>query len=115
VIIVAGSVDFDPTHRDAALRAAAPLLAPTRAQRGCLSYSWCADPVEPGRVHVFEAWSDEAALASHFAGECYKGMLAVLGAHGLRGADVAKYRADLREPVYDATGRPRADFVTASR
>jgi quinol monooxygenase YgiN len=114
VIIVAGNVDFDPARRDAALQAAAPLLAPTRAQRGCLAYSWSADPVEPGRVHVFEAWSDEAALASHFGGELYKGMLAVLGAHGLRGADVAKYRADLREPVYDPNGRPRADFFSVS-
>lgn len=115
MIIVAGSVDFDPARRAAALQAAAPLLAPTRAQRGCLAYSWSADPVEPGRVHVFEAWLDEAALASHFAGEFYKGMLAVLGAHGVRGADVAKYRVDAREPVYDPSGRPRADFFTLSR
>jgi len=62
---------------------------------------------------VFEAWADEAALSAHFAGSWYKGMLATLGAHGLRGADVAKYRSDLREPVYDPTGRPRADFFSA--
>jgi quinol monooxygenase YgiN len=112
VIIVAGSVDFDPARRAAALEAATPLLAPTRAQRGCLAYSWSPDPVEPARVHVFEAWADEAALASHFAGACYKGMLAVLGAHGVRGADVSKYRVDAREPVYDQNGRPRADFFS---
>ena len=110
MIIVAGSVDFDPARRADALQAAIPLLAPTRAQRGCLAYTWCADPAEPGRVHVFEAWADGAALAAHFEGPCYKGMLAVLGQHGVRGADVAKYRVDAREPVYDPSGRPRADF-----
>jgi quinol monooxygenase YgiN len=113
VILIAGTVDFDPARRDAALRAAAPLLEPTRAQPGCLAYAWSADPVEAGRVHVFEAWADEAALAAHFDGPWYKSMLGVLAAHGLRGADVAKYRSDLREPVYDANGRPRADFFTA--
>lgn len=110
MIVVAGTVDFDPARRDAALAAAVPLLEPTRAQRGCLAYSWSADPAQPGRVHVFEAWADENALASHFAGPLYKGMLGVLGAHGVRGADVAKYRVSAREPVYDASGRPRADF-----
>jgi quinol monooxygenase YgiN len=113
MILVAGTVEIDPERRNAALAAAAPLLEPTRAQRGCLAYVWSADPVEPGRLHVFEAWADEAALSAHFAGACYQGMLAVLGRHGLRGADVAKYRADLREPVYDPSGRPRADFFTA--
>jgi quinol monooxygenase YgiN len=113
VILVAGTVELDPARREAALAAAAPLLGPTRAQRGCLAYVWSADPVEPGRVHVFEAWADEGALAAHFAGPWYAKMLAALGAHGLRGADVAKYRSDLREPVYDPAGRPRADFFGA--
>lgn len=112
MIVIAGSVDFDPARRDDALRAAIPLLAPTRAQRGCLAYAWSADPAEPGRVHVFEAWADEPALAAHFEGPWYKGMLGVLGQHGVRGADVAKYRVDAREPVYDASGRPRADFTS---
>jgi len=112
VILVAGTVDFDPARREAALAAAVPLLAPTRAQRGCLAYAWSADPAEPGRVHVFEAWADEAALAAHFAGPFYKGMLGVLGAHGVRGAEVAKYRVTACEPVYDPSGRSRADFFS---
>jgi hypothetical protein len=39
-------------------------------------------------------------------------MLAVLGQHGLRSADVAKHRIDKSEPVYDPAGKPRADFFT---
>ena len=38
---------------------------------------------------------------------------AVRGAVGLAGADNHKYRCDLKEPVYDTTGTPRADFFTA--
>ena len=113
MIIVAGTVEFDPTRRDAALRAASPLFAPTRAQPGCLDYVWAADPSSPSRVYVIERWADTASFAAHLAGPCYVGMLEVLGKNGLRGADVAKYRIDKREPVYDPTGKPRADFFTS--
>jgi len=112
MIIIAGTAELDPARRDAALRAAGELFAATRAQPGCLDYVWCADPARPGRVYVYERWRDTAALAAHLAGPCYRGMLAVLGRHGLRGADVAKYRVDRSEPVYDGAGKPRADFFT---
>jgi quinol monooxygenase YgiN len=110
MIIVAGHVDLDPARRDTALRAASELFAATRAQPGCLDYVWCADPASPGRVWVFERWSDTPSLAAHLAGPCYQAMLGVLAQGGLRGAQVAKHRIDRSEPVYDATGRPRADF-----
>jgi quinol monooxygenase YgiN len=73
---------------------------------------WCADAAEPGRVWVYERWADTPSFAAHLAGPWYSQMLAVLGRHGLRGASVAKYRVDKTEPVYDATGKPRADFFT---
>lgn len=112
MIIVAGTVEFDPAQRDAALAAASALFAATRAQPGCLDYVWCADPSSASRVYVYERWRDTDALAAHLAGPCYHGMLAVLGKHGLRSADVAKHRVDKSEPVYDASGKPRADFFT---
>jgi len=112
MIIVAGHVEFDPARRDIALRSASELFAATRAQRGCLDYVWCADPGSESRVYVYERWSDTASLAAHLAGPLYRGMLEVLGKGGLRSADVAKYRIDKSEPVYDPSGRPRADFFT---
>lgn len=111
MIIVAGRVEFDPAQRDAALVAASELFAATRAQPGCLDYVWCADPSSASRVYVYERWRDTKAFADHLAGPCYRGMLAVLGKHGLRSADVAKHRVDKSEPVYDASGKPRADFT----
>jgi quinol monooxygenase YgiN len=112
VIIVAGRVEFEPARRDAALRAASELFAATRAQPGCLDYVWCADPGSESCVYVYERWSDTPSFAAHLAGPCYRGMLEVLGKSGLRSADVAKYRIDKREPVYDPAGKPRADFFT---
>ena len=112
MIIVSGTVEFDPAQRDAALRAASALFAATRAQPGCLDYVWCADPSSQSRVYVYERWRDTGSLASHLAGPCYRGMIEVLGRNGLRGADVAKHRVEKSEPVYDPKGKPRADFFT---
>jgi quinol monooxygenase YgiN len=112
VIIVAGHVEFDPARRDAALQAASELFAVTRAQPGCLDYVWCAEPGSESRVYVYERWLDTPSFAAHLAGPCYERMLAVLGRGGMRSADVAKFRIDKCEPVYDATGKPRADFFS---
>ncbi len=113
-IIIAGSVDVDPEKRAAAIEAAGPLLDPTREQEGCIAYVWCADPIQEGRIWVYERWQDEASLAAHLAGPHYEAMLATIGSHGLRGVDVAKHRISLSEPVYDEHGKPRADFFTES-
>ncbi len=112
VIIIAGTVEFDPAQREAALRAASELFAATRAQPGCLDYVWCADPSSESRVYVYERWQDTASLAAHLAGLCYRGTLEALGKNGLRRANVAKHRVDKSEPVYDPQGKPRADFFT---
>ena len=112
IILIAGTVDVDPQKRDAALEAGSPHMEATRAQKGCLDYVWSADLLVPGRIYVFERWESQEDLAAHFSGPHYLAMRDTIGAHGLRGADVSKYRIDLSEPVYDETGTPRADFFT---
>lgn len=94
MIIVAGTVEFD------------------LAQPGCLDYVWCADPSSESRIYVYERWRDTPTFAAHLAGPCYRGMLEVLARNGLRSANVAKHRIDKSEPIYDAHGKPRADFFT---
>ena len=113
MIIIAGTVDVDPGQRDDALVAASPHMEKTRAQKGCIDYVWSADPLVPGRIYVFERWEDRQALQAHFDGEHYLNMRNTIGAHGLTGADVSKYKPEITEPVYDSTMTPRADFFTA--
>lgn len=110
IIIIAGHMQIDPSKRAAALAAGRPEIDGALTQPGCEAYVWTPDPHADDVIHVFERWSDADALAAHFAGPWYRGMLKVLGAHGIRNAVVAKYRVDASEPVYDDTGRPRADF-----
>ncbi len=114
-VTIAGEIDLaDASVRERTLLAAQPLIARALAERGCVHYAWTADPARPGRVHVFEEWASEADLAAHLAAAPYRDMLAHLGAAGIAKAVTRKYRVDLVEPVYDDTGLPRADFVTAA-
>ncbi|MDG2334229.1 MAG: putative quinol monooxygenase [Myxococcota bacterium] len=112
MILIAGTVDVDPERREAALEAGKPHVAGTRAQKGCVAYVWSADPMIDGRIVVYEHWETEEDLALHLAGEHYLNMRNTIAGFGLTAADVSKFRVDLREPVYDSTGTPRADFLT---
>ena len=114
MIIIAGTVEIDPARRDAALKAGLEHEAAGRAEAGCLDYVWTADSHNPGRIYVYERWESQQALEAHFQSAAYRDMRATINGHGIRGANVAKYRIDLAEPVYDPTGRPRADFFTAA-
>jgi quinol monooxygenase YgiN len=111
-ILVSGIIDLDPAKRDEVLRGSRHLIDGALSQPGCLAYAWTADPHDSGRVFVFEEWESEAPFAAHLAGDWYRGMLKHMQGAGIRGAVTRKHRVTLSEPVYDATGRPRADFVT---
>lgn len=114
MIIISGNIDLDPARMDAALHKAVPLIEGALDEPGCLDYDWCPNPMVPGRVRVFERWTDEASLASHFQSRWYREMGALLVEAGMGAVDVLKYRADISEPVYDDSGTPRADFFTLS-
>ena len=115
MIIIAGTLDFEPSQREAALAAGQDLILATREQTGCLDYAWMPDLVKPGRVYVFERWQDEASLRAHFEGSNYWDMRKVLGGFGKLSTDIWKYRPEISERVYDAEGNPRADFFTRSK
>lgn len=114
MIIIAGTIDLaDPGKRDEAMRIAAPLQQKTRDEEpGCLAYVFSADPCVAGRICVYELWRDEASLAAHFHHPNYFNMRDALGQIGFKNADNNKYRVELKEPVYDETRTPRADFFT---
>jgi quinol monooxygenase YgiN len=111
-VLIAGTLHFPVGIREQALAETAALVEETRKQNGCRHYVWAADPTTDSRVYVFEKWASVDDLAAHLAGPCYRDMLASLGNYGVTDVDIAKYRVDLEEPVYDGEGRPRADFFT---
>ncbi|MES2290686.1 MAG: putative quinol monooxygenase [Pseudomonadota bacterium] len=111
-ILITATMDMDPAHAERIILEARALIEDSLAEPGCLAYSWALDPLTPGRVHVFEKWTDEASLANHFTLPNYLDMRTQLRSAGPIKSQSRKYRVDHDEPVYDETGTPRADFFT---
>ena len=62
MIIVAGQLHVRPGARADFLARSAAAMREARGTPGCHDFVVAADPLEPERVNVFEAWTDRAAL-----------------------------------------------------
>lgn len=67
MIIVAGYFVVDPGQREEFLRGRADVMRASRSEAGCITYAFSPDPLDPGRVLLFERWESKAALAGHLA------------------------------------------------
>lgn len=45
------------------------MILASRAEDGCVDYSYAVDLLDNGLVHVAEAWRDQKALDAHFASD----------------------------------------------
>ncbi|WET82309.1 antibiotic biosynthesis monooxygenase [Amycolatopsis sp. QT-25] len=61
-VSVAGKVYVDPAERDRYVAGHQVIVEKARTHPGCLDVVISADPLEPGRVDVFEHWESEEAL-----------------------------------------------------
>ena len=81
VIIVAGPIHLLPEQRDAYLDGCRVVIEAARRAEGCLDFHLAADPIDPGRINVFERWeSVEAVEAFRGDGPSGEQQAQVLGA-----------------------------------
>ncbi len=66
MIIVAGTLRVDPATRQATRAAMEKMIEASRAEDGCIEYSYAADVLYAGLVRVYEVWRDKPALQAHF-------------------------------------------------
>ncbi len=62
MLIIAGKIYVAPEHRDDHVRSMAAFVGTTRTAPGCLDFFIAADPVEAGRVNLFERWESNDQL-----------------------------------------------------
>jgi quinol monooxygenase YgiN len=67
MVIVGGTFEFDPALRDKFIESRGDVMRNSRGEPGCIEYTFSADPLDPGRVVLFEKWEDQAALDAHAA------------------------------------------------
>ncbi|MHA0111603.1 putative quinol monooxygenase, partial [Klebsiella pneumoniae] len=63
-VLVLGTVRVPPDKVAAARDAMAAMVNASHAEPGCIGYSYVEDVLEPGLIHVVEAWASDEALAA---------------------------------------------------
>ena len=91
MLVIAGHVRLDPQQREAAVAAAREMMAETRKEPGCLSYTFSADLEEPGRFLLFEEWESDEALRAHFASPHMARFQKAVSGLGVREMKVHRY------------------------
>jgi quinol monooxygenase YgiN len=67
MVIVGGTFEFDPNQRDAFLASRYEMMRASRAEPGCLEYTFAADPIDATRVVLYERWASQEDLDTHLA------------------------------------------------
>jgi quinol monooxygenase YgiN len=66
-LIIAGTVRVPAENLDRFRPHMIAMMTASRAEDGCRAYGYAEDVAEPGLIHVFEVWRDQAAIDAHFA------------------------------------------------
>ena len=67
MLLVIGTFRLPPGTITQARPVMAQMVCASRAEAGCIDYSYAEDVLDAGLIHVREMWRDQAALDAHFA------------------------------------------------
>ena len=99
MIIVAGTVRIPPENMDALRPYALRMIEATRAEAGCVVYSFAEDFAEPGLIRIFEIWETREHLASHGREPHMAEWRAAVAGNGGFGRDVKAFPAGPSEQL----------------
>jgi quinol monooxygenase YgiN len=104
-VIVAGWIDFEPGDREEALRAFSVVVAKSREEPGCIDYAFTPDPDLPGRVRVFEHWTDDAALTEHLTLPHVQDLRTAIGGLTRTGRSMTHHTVAASRPMGSSSAR----------
>jgi quinol monooxygenase YgiN len=65
MIIIAGSLSFDPSDREDVIASLREVTELSRQDEGCVHYSWAEDLEVPNVFRFFECWQTQQHLDAH--------------------------------------------------
>jgi quinol monooxygenase YgiN len=99
MVILAGTIRIDAGKREAALAPVIDMVKATRAERGCVQYSFAFDVQDDHLLHIFEVFVDDAALAAHRASPHMARWRALMPEVGIGGRDMSEYQVASSRPI----------------
>lgn len=99
MIIVAGTYRVPADKLEAYRPHAEAVIAATRREAGCVTYSFAFDVVDPGLVRIFEIWETRAHLDAHLRAPHMTPWRQAGMDLGFRDRDIMTYEAADGEPL----------------
>lgn len=94
MLIVSGRLYLKPGTRDRFLSSCVASIRLARLAHGCLDFSVSADPIDPDRANVYEAWTDSSSLLTFREGSADDPLFALI------------VRADVQRHEVSSSGPP---------
>ena len=91
MLILAGSVRLPPENLDAARPIMRQMIEASRAEPGCIAYSFSEDALEPGLIRVFEVFRDHKAQQFHAQSQHMKDWRAAWPVLGVGERQITRY------------------------
>ncbi|PZN94529.1 MAG: antibiotic biosynthesis monooxygenase [Alphaproteobacteria bacterium] len=66
MLLIVGTIRLPPPRLADARPAMRAMIEASRAEPGCLHYSYAEDVLDPGLMHINELWDSRAHLQAHF-------------------------------------------------
>lgn len=66
MLLIVGTIRLPAENLTEARPVMKRIVEASRAEDGCLEYSYAEDLFEPGLIHIRELWTEQAALDLHF-------------------------------------------------
>lgn len=91
MLLIVGTVRLPPEKLPDARPIMRVMVECSRAEDGCVEYSYAEDVLDPGLIHVKEIWRDQAALDRHFTSGHIDDWRASWPGLGIRDRDLRVY------------------------
>lgn len=99
MLIVAGTIEIDPSDAAVLAPAAATMMEATMAEPGCTEYVFSINVADPSKVQVFEIWESGDDLAAHFEMPHMVDFQAALSNVTITGRNIHRYEVASSEPL----------------
>ena len=99
MLLIVGTIRLPAETLDAARPIMATMVAASRAETGCLEYSYAEDVLDAGLIHVKELWTDQAALDEHFRSAHIANWRAHWPSLGIGGRKLCLYEVGDSKPI----------------
>lgn len=94
MIVVNVAVDIDPENLSAMKEGIATMEAASRAEAGCLDYTFSVELNDPSRLRITEKWETVEALAAHFQAPHMGAFQALMASYPPKGMEAFFYEAE---------------------